>query len=273
MRHLTRFPTLLFCLLLAPGALATIPSGVRVSIDTGFFTNELDDGTSNFHIAPELEVYAGFGPVLVEARLGMPFLMVSGGASGDSTEVGTPSLYAAAHYVSRGSVTWRAGLGLGYHFGDLEPGKTTLSALRNYDYYGVTRGQRVWMAVPEQLSIVPSGAIEYRLSALFLQADLALAILVGTGDVNTTTELDVELGAEVGVSAGPLEAGLRFQFWWMATNDDGDNFQSSLVPFVRLSLGMLFIGARLVMNLDDPYGFAFDKGKVWGAFVTLGAGF
>jgi hypothetical protein len=45
-----------------------------------------------------------------------------------------------------------------------------------------------------------------------------------------------------------------------------------LLPFFRVQLEPAFFEARLTMNLDNPYGFAFDDG-VWAISLTAGGRF
>lgn len=50
----------------------------------------------------------------------------------------------------------------------------------------------------------------------------------------------------------------------------GGLFQVSMVPRIRLSPGSVDIDTWCNLNLDEPLGFSFDSGKVWGLGVTVG---
>jgi hypothetical protein len=47
----------------------------------------------------------------------------------------------------------------------------------------------------------------------------------------------------------------------------------ALEPYLRYDFGGGFVNARLTVNLDEPLGFAFDEGKVWGLFAGGGGTF
>lgn len=91
------------------------------------------------------------------------------------------------------------------------------------------------------------------------------------------TEVALESGVFVAVTPIPeLALGGRFQFWF-ATDWRGfggvDEAQLSIIPiFIRLELERFFAEARLLVNLDEPYGFAFDDG-VWTSSLILGGRF
>lgn len=52
-----------------------------------------------------------------------------------------------------------------------------------------------------------------------------------------------------------------------------DDFaQSALTAFARADLDGFLLGGQLWLNLDDPYGLAFDDDGFWGLMVTLGVG-
>lgn len=55
--------------------------------------------------------------------------------------------------------------------------------------------------------------------------------------------------------------------------NEGDAAQLFVEPFVRVDLGPLMLSTRLMMNLDEPLGFAFDSGKYWGLHVGAGLAF
>jgi hypothetical protein len=50
--------------------------------------------------------------------------------------------------------------------------------------------------------------------------------------------------------------------------------QSALVPFVHLEIeGGTILQLELTANLDEPFGFAFEEGGIWGASLLAGSRF
>jgi hypothetical protein len=84
--------------------------------------------------------------------------------------------------------------------------------------------------------------------------------------------LPASLGAMIHVSI--ISFGARFGATALPTGGEGeDKGQLSLTPVVTAHLGPVDIDAKLVMNLDDPFGFAFDDDGFYGFFVGVHAGF
>ena len=130
----------------------------------------------------------------------------------------------------------------------------------------------LWLWLEDVLSLVAEADLSGTLSqGVYLGAELALAIFIPVKD---TDARDVEVGSqfalEVGFDTGVVIPGIRFQGAWIMTAD-GDNFQSSLAPFIRVDLGGGYFHAHLLMNLDDPLGFAFDDEGLYGLMVGGGA--
>ena len=107
-----------------------------------------------------------------------------------------------------------------------------------------------------------------------LAFDGAAIVAVPTGDDDgRDVELFLQPAGELIVRvARPTSFGARLSLQWSVTGD-GDRAQLALAPFLRQDFGTSFLTAQLLMNLDEPLGFAFDEGGVWGLFVGLGSGF
>lgn len=65
-------------------------------------------------------------------------------------------------------------------------------------------------------------------------------------------------------------AGVRLQLNSILLTTGGDVTEVALVPEGRFDLGVGYLHGRLVVNLDTPYGFAFDTGRIWGLFPGAG---
>lgn len=147
-----------------------------------------------------------------------------------------------------------------------------------------------WLTSPLNAAVVFRGDFEYRGEYFFTGVDTALAALLPveydgrTGD----TLIDLQLGAFAGGRPIPaLALGVRFQAVALITTRDTMGVSSnaegytSLIPFVRGEFGHGFVEGRLLMNLDTPWGFAFDSGttasgvfiRVWAIQVSAGATF
>jgi hypothetical protein len=144
-------------------------------------------------------------------------------------------------------------------------------------YGGAMRGLwNPWMWSAERFSIViPNARIDFSLHPnLLLASEMALGIMV---DLSDDPDAETNVGWQFAIEGGGrfaevLRAGLRFQLVVLFSDAD-DDAQLALEPFFRADFGPGYVETRLTMNLDDPLGFAFDDGKVWGLHVGGGGRF
>jgi hypothetical protein len=139
-----------------------------------------------------------------------------------------------------------------------------------------------WLALPLNAAVVLRGDFEYRGQYFVVGGDGALGALfpVEYRGATGNTLVSLQLGAYAGGRPIPeLTLGVRFQAVALVTTRDttGSNTEgyTSLMPFVRGEIGPGFVEGRLLMNLDDPYGWAFDATgfHVWAVQVLGGATF
>jgi hypothetical protein len=203
-------------------------------------------------------------------------------ADGDGTfRMGNPYVGARAGLESS-NFTFRGGLGITLPFTNLyDDGGTEIAA---YGYALSLHGVwDPWLALPQSFAVVIPVDIAFRTQVFTIGADSAFAVIASlpkAGDANDPY-IALQLGAYGAFTPIPLLSfGLRFQMVLLANTDGGTSISSSseegylaLVPFVRLNLEGGFVETRLYMNLDDPFGFAFDSGRVWALSFSGGVDF
>jgi hypothetical protein len=215
-------------------------------------------------VASQLEVGTAVGFTWGEART-----MVVG--DDDGAAATNPSLYGAYLVDIEQLARVRAGLGVGFPL-DRRDFRDELAALYGAATWGL---ESAWLWAGDRFSLVPFASIEaVPVEYLYLAGSLHLGILIPTAGMDTT-DVDVQVVVAGGVRWGPLLAALRFRLVWFPTDQTGPEAQTSLEPFVRGTADFGewdgFAELRLTMNLDDPWGFAFDTNRVWGIHLAAGA--
>lgn len=217
-------------------------------------------------ISPLVGGSVGAGPIELALTWGFVHTSASGEVAGeevgaaDETAGGNP--YLSGHYVGEsGPVAYRVGLGLAPPLaGNVAVLGAPLRGLWN-----------AWLWLPDTLAVVPSVGLAIRgVPLVDIAGDLQLGVLVPTEDGDT--EVIGQLGGEIAASAGLFGAGFRVQGVWLLTEDLDDAFQLSIEPRIELRAGPGVVALRLLMNLDEPNGFAFDDGGVWALRLTAGVG-
>ena len=135
-----------------------------------------------------------------------------------------------------------------------------------------------WLLEPQIQPIVLRGDFEIHGRYFQFGFDAGLGVVfpirrAGGGNTEVVFQTGV-FGA--GVPIPELAIGGRFQMvfatdWWHGFRDR-DEAQLALIPFFRVQLEPAFVEFSLLMNLDHPWGFAFDGG-VWAVNVTAGGRF
>jgi hypothetical protein len=132
--------------------------------------------------------------------------------------------------------------------------------------------QDLHLWAPNTLSVAAPMRVEVG-DTVVASVDATPIVTIVTEDNGDGDDADLLLQAApgVGVYAGDaLLLGVRLPIAWLATVDTWDAAQVALEPYARLDLGGGFVNARLTVNLDEPYGYAFKEGKVWGAHLGGG---
>jgi hypothetical protein len=206
-------------------------------------------------------------PIALSIDWGFSDLSVSAsGRSGSGGGIGNPFL--AFHYlvsVDRGVLDFGAGLAAPITSDELG------DVIANGYAAGIHGGFNLWQWSNSVLPMVVPVRGAFDWGSARLAFDSAVAVYVPI-ESDIDTEVHLQFGAQAGPAFGPVEFGARLQAFFAAT-DDGDNAQLSTGPYVRATFGSAFVGGWLCLNLDEPLGFAFDDGKIWGLLATGGGSF
>ncbi|MFW6051901.1 MAG: hypothetical protein ACODAU_12045 [Myxococcota bacterium] len=213
---------------------------------------------------------------VMSADWGMAYYRENAGGDASRTfRFGNPMV--SGYYVGRfGSLKLYAGLGVAAPAATLPDGPdpdTTLAARAYMSALATRGGWNSFLWIPEAASLVfPVRFESAGVRHLLLAADAAMGVpifLDGRG-----AGLVFQTAGEVGYRSEHFSIGARMQLFWWALDDRpfiGDDMaQMSLEPFLRVDFGRPFLHARLTMNLDEPFGFSFDDGGIWG--LHLGGG-
>ena len=287
----TALACLLTCLLTAPAAaqrrvevapdrLAPLTS--EGSVELGFFTGSVGalgvDGVSGllrarlvFDQTIEVGLVAGWGWAEVDI----------GGVSADAASAANPLLYGGL--VLHDDHTWRVRLNGGFAL-PAAPDEDRAAGVVGVN--AATRGlAELWLWAPSRLSVVPGAQIEaVPVEFLYLEGSLRTGLLFPlaerptiAGDTAGEVDVSIESQFTAAFHHPNVLGGGRLRAVFIPTLDeDRDRAQLSMDLFVRgigrVNDAELFAEWRLLMNLDDDLGFAFDQGKVWGMFFVFGGG-
>ncbi len=287
-------------ILLAPGQARAFP-------DEPY---SLDDGTKahtkRFHILGEIGVFAGklegdqrsivVSP-LVEMRLqlaysvllqlvwGMSYANVDRSTDVDvdpenSFRVGNP--YAVFHYQGKkGQFSYRVGLGVTIPVATLPDSidaRLGGAAQSAYSLAAALRGNTMyWLWDAHSVSVIIPFAVERSKPSGFLWGaylDTGAMIKINENNNRTSkTDFIMQMVGMMGYQATDwLRVGSRFSLV-LIPKFKQNNTQLAVEPYLRFGRDNAFGAIRVNVNLDNPWGFSFDKGQVWGLRVAGGAAF
>jgi len=290
--------------LLLAATLWLVPGGARAFPDEPY---SLDDGekahTQRFHILGEIGLFAGklegdqrsvLVSPLIEMRLqlaysvlfqvvwGMAYANVDRENAGaeNAFRVGNP--YAAFHYPGKkGQFSYRVGLGATIPAATLPDnvndrvGGAEASA---YALAAAIRGNTgFWLWDPHTVSVIVPVAFERRKPSGFLWgAYLDTGVLIKINDNNartSKTDFIMQMAAMMGYQATDwLRVGSRFSLVLIPKFQE-QKTQLAVEPFLRFGNDNGFGAVMLNINIDNPWGFSFDKRQVWGLRMGGGAAF
>ncbi len=286
------------------GALWLAPGEARAFPDEPY---SLDEGkkahTQRFHILGELGLFAGklegdqrsivLSP-LFEVRLQLAYQVVMQAVwgmsyvnldrEGDQTDpdnafrVGNP--YVAFHYQGKkGQWTYRAGAGVAIPAASLPDDQVEqVTAASAYFLAAALRGNtQFWLWDPHTVSVIVPFAFERQKPIGFLWgAYLDTGALIKLNEKNartSKTDFLMQIAAMMGYQATDwLRVGSRFSLVLIPKFKE-QNTQLAVEPYLRFGNDNAFGAIRVNINLDNPWGFAFDARQVWGLRIAGGAAF
>lgn len=222
----------------------------------------------NFRLARsfELEVKWGFSYGSIEGDFGVPPLVARVDESG--VVIANPQI--GALWAHDGPVMIRLGGALVLPLLDVDdPGQQTAAGLGS-----AIRGLHdLWMWSEGFMSLVAPVYFEGGSGSLVWEAEGALGFMIPVrDDAGDDTEFVFQTAGGLGGRVGSMVIGGRLRLvWLMSGPDGGDNAQLSMEPFIRIGSETGYFSARLLLNLDEPFGFALDEDGVWG--LHMGGGF
>jgi len=245
-----------------------------IEAELGFSISD-NDSSSLVTLSPLFELVLPFSQDwALAAEWGFVFTDISSDEdSGDSTFcLGNPFIF-GIYTIAEGAIDLSIGGGVGLPVASVSEGDPVDSLA-----YTIASGLRgnwdLWLFRADTMSIVfPLQLVLDDLPLLNLRGDAAAAFLISTSDYHEDdVGLLLQAGGEAGLDLGLAELGLRLQVVWVPT-DEGDNAQTAVEPYLLLSPKPAFVRIGLLMNLDEPLGFAFDENGVWGLRLNAGLEF
>ena len=178
------------------------------------------------------------------------------------------------HEATAGTIAFDVALPTGWVPNDVDPAQQSAMRLAFATSAATHGNRRLWLWAPERLSLVLRGTVSHRFAEAFdVFGEAGVAPMIPVGDEGTDTDLFME-GTVGGAWVVPdlLRLGLGLSLAWLPTGT-GDVLQTSLQLFGRVWLDNLFLALAFTMNLDEPAGFAFDNGGIWGLHFGVGSQF
>ncbi len=241
-----------------------------VGVDLGLSAPAVGGDGSFFVLVPQLFGRASFGPgVEGEFDLGLAIVRASsGGGSDTAVRVGNPTVTLRYHVPSSGA-DFSLGLGLTLPLARL--GEQPFESVAVLLSAAAIDGNRdFWKWLPDTFAMFLPVRWEGPFAdVLRFTLEGAAALYLATTERNSTATGFQALG-RIAYAIDRSWYGIALQGNVFVVSDAPDLAQLAIVPQAHVQFGSNFLDARLVLNLDEPYGFAFDEGGFWGLFVGFG---
>ncbi len=251
-------------------------------LEVGFYTDSTDI-QDVFLISPLVRVIQPVRSNEVELLWGFSAFSVTGPAQSDpSREIDQSTVrlanpYLAHHWVWR-ELPYQVRLGVGL----TAPAATLREETLNdtlVDVVALAATQAMYghheffLWVPETMSAVlhADGYLREHFGLVY-GGQINLANMYGFNDlVNDGYHVGLEVALDVAYELEWARFALRGIYFNALTSDADDTDQISVEPELRFRLGFADLFTRLTMPIDEPSGFAFDEGKIWGAHIGIGS--
>jgi len=246
----------------------------RMWFDVGFYLRDSvrGFGQKGYWIAPDVGMELRASDAW-SVELVLP--MSAGGQKYASTYAGAPSTSSGA-VAALGNFTVAASRWLRLGDGTLRVGglvalPSSMVADEGFAQLAGASALRgtwnLWRYAPDTIAGVVHARYQWDRDRFSLGAEAALGALIGVGDLRSDGAFVMQ------VAVAPMwrfgeRAGVGARLQGAYVGDDDGVFQASLVPFVRLAPGRSDLDLWFNFNLDEPYGWSFDKG-VWGLGARL----
>ncbi len=254
----------------------------RLAVDLGMHLSETENDLTFFLLTPVLQARLPVGNLGIEgavlelgADLGL--LMVNpidDPADQLQNAVGIGNPFLSVHYVQAlEQMNYRIGAGVAVPLATIDGDRGASRAFGYMNAIGNRVGFDRYLWEPDRLGLVIPARIEGVTQRVVLGADAAVGTLIWTGPGTQDTTYFGQLAGEVGYQVSPTTTvGLRLLGHWLPDIDlDDPSFAFGLEPGFRTQIGDGgFLGVRLTIPVDEPYGFAFERGGNWALSVTFG---
>ena len=217
---------------------------------------------------------------LFQVTWGMSYANVDNdqGESDNTFRIGNP--YAAFHYQGKkNQFSYRVGVGVTIPAATLpDDNAERIVAQTAYTLAAALRGNTgFWLWDAHSVSVIIPIAFERRKPSGFLWGMyLDTGVMIKINDKNNRDKKNDFIMQTVGMmgyqATDWLRVGSRVSLV-LIPKFSGAKTQLAVEPYVRFGNENAFGAIRLNVNLDNPWGFSFDKGQVWGLRVAGGAAF
>lgn len=254
--------------------------GTQYEGELAFHFGETDLGADAFSLAPMLRIISPLSRHEVELVVGGIYHSLDGGAGGDVSTFRFANPFLGWFYAWRTLPRQiRVGLGVTAPVSTLRDEDTLLDRLADLSAYGhglgMWGGRDQWLWLPETLAVVPHFDIYFRHAfGLVWGGQVKLGNLIGLGDLpelndgyDLAAQVDLEASYELAWARMTLRASYSRRL--LADLDDVD--QITVEPDFRFRLGAVDLLARLTIPVDEPAGFAFGDGGIWGVHIGVGS--
>ncbi len=249
--------------------------------ELGLFAGKLEGDQRSIVLSPIFEMRLQIAyEFVMQAIWGMSYANVDReDADPDNAfRIGNP--YVAFHYQGKkGQWSYRIGAGVGIPAASLPDDiNDQVTAASAYFLAAAIRGNtQFWLWDPHTVSVIVPFAVERRKPIGFLWGVyLDTGVLIKLNDKNARTSKTDFLMQMVGMlgyqATDWLRVGSRFSLVLIPKFTEFKT-QVAIEPYLRFGNDNAFGAIRVNVNLDNPWGFAFDSRQVWGLRLAGGAAF